>query len=712
MAPEATPSASGSETPLQKAHRNRLLRDITEMQQKPYPGIQLTPIDLTQACLVLTTEHYPPLHLSILFGDRYPLDAPRVTIQSRVRHPNVFSNYICASILNTAEGYTPAYTLKGICIQLLSFFNSDSLEQSYGETFDLVRYRNTVSEYKTETVNTCGRESCGICRSAVAAAAKRNYKCSHCAFDTPTSEKSEPGSSSSSTESKEKEKKKENSVVAVSRKASENGAQKRALLEASIDSLPDEILLETLENVDFEDLTAFAQAWPRVRRIVEGYDLIRSRELQCFTMKDGYKVANLGIGIAFTPAGRIPRVDSEFDLVSYEAFQKLKVRKSVHGIPYEQWLPLPISHRHWYRVRGAADIALGEMAWRISKPRGGFSVTSVGVIFTFMNDIVVRLNLDLERQQGRKPRSSRWPFDLDFDDEHVSMDAREKKSTLRHASEKAIESYFHLFHLLVCLATGPHGEEIVHEANRMIRSFLKGRRGKQHVPNLGHLLTAMHISDVEVTDELRKAIITEAITRNAVWLLDGRGAGMAELGYLETDAVSKYRLKKTFQGSRTSYRLLMFSELFRRVARPHHQGTSPKPSLAQVRDGLFARHGAPPVGAAAFLAGEVRRLQQIDAFPPFLAEMGLRTLPSAQSFTAALRETVRASVRCGYSRDVPAYSLLSLRMLRDKEMNTAEALRRIWTGGANWQYSKALADKAAESVRLGRLTFFPDRIRR
>lgn len=44
---------------------------------------------------------------------------------------------------------------------------------------------------------------------------------------------------------------------------------------------------------------------------------------------------------------------------------------------------------------------------------------------------------------------------------------------------------------------------------------------------------------------------------------------MAELGYLEADAVSHYRLKKTFEGCRTSYRLLMLSELFQRVASPH-----------------------------------------------------------------------------------------------------------------------------------------------
>ncbi|KAJ6784604.1 hypothetical protein PWT90_10715 [Aphanocladium album] len=583
------PSAATGETPMQRAHRNRLLRDITEMQQKPYPRIRLTPIDLTRACLVLTPENYPPLHLTILFGDNYPLQAPRITIQSEIRHPNVFGNYICASILNTTEGYTPAYTLKGICIQMLSFFNSDAVEQVYSG------YRISLESYRQG----CGRDGCPNCSGQKVA---ETYKCVHCSpsesqrgQSSGTDKNNDGGGSSSSTNGNAEG---NNSLAAISRKASENGAQKRAVLEASIGSLPDEILLETLENVDFEDLMAFAQAWPRVRQIIKDYDLVRSRELQCFTVKESYKHANLGIGIAFTYAGLIPRIDSEFDLISYEAYEKLKVRRSVQGIPYNMWLPLPISYRHWFRVQGAADIALGQLARYITKPRG-VRPSAASSIFTFMNDIVVRLNLDLERQQA-PPRRQRREYEWNSDDEEG--EGMESKSTLRHASEKAIESYFHLFHLLVCLATGPHGKEIVAEANMMIRSFQRGRRDKRHVPNLGHLLTAMHISDVEVTDELRKAIITEAITRNVVWLLDGRGAGMAELG-----------------------------------------------------------------------------------------------------------DTVRASVERGYSRDVPAYTLLSLRMHRDGEMDRDAAMRRIWSGGAKWQYSKALAEKAAANVKNGSLSFFPNR---
>ena len=115
--------------------RKRLLDDIAEVKQKPYPGIQLHIEDqnaLQHACLILSPEGQVPLHLTGTFGAAYPLQPPTIKIQSQISHPNVFDDYICASILNTEEGYTSAYTLKSIFIQLLSFFGSESVEQMHG----------------------------------------------------------------------------------------------------------------------------------------------------------------------------------------------------------------------------------------------------------------------------------------------------------------------------------------------------------------------------------------------------------------------------------------------------------------------------------------------------------------------------------------------------------------------------------------------------
>jgi ubiquitin-protein ligase len=97
------------------ALERRLLSDIAEIQQDPYPNVHLhfDDTNIRKACLILTPEDDDPLHLTIDFKANYPLNPPTVTIQSQIEHPNVFGNYICATMLNREEGWTPAYTLKG-----------------------------------------------------------------------------------------------------------------------------------------------------------------------------------------------------------------------------------------------------------------------------------------------------------------------------------------------------------------------------------------------------------------------------------------------------------------------------------------------------------------------------------------------------------------------------------------------------------------------
>ena len=637
--------------------RQRLLADIRELTKNPYPNISLhvPDDDFTSLCLILTPEKYPPLHLTVSFSGSYPTIAPMIKMNSRVYHPNVFGTYICADILKNGDGYTPAYTLKGIAIQMLSFFSSDKVEQEDGYEIPLDRFQSFNGDLDYE-----------------------KFICTKCGFGVVAHEVNELAALTSSQPldenvpgmdrlrlSQAKPQRRRRRRRARKPKSQSKAAEDTSSVDkmksgivmrgCPIDKPPNEVLLLILDKIeDFEDLTSFARAWPRISRLITDFDVVRRRELQCFCTKQSYEVAKLGIGISSSRG----HLSSEFDLLSKEAYSKLQVRRSIHGIPFGNWLALPISRRHWESVRGNAREQLSALKSKINPPNSSIA----DVLYTFMNDIVVRLN-------------------------QVATEVRHNdgKSTLRHASEKAIDSYFHLFHLLVCLAT--EDLTIVQSANRLLMNFASGKRSKADCPNLGNLLVALLISDMPVTDVLRKAIITEAITRNVVWLLDRRGAGMAELSYMEPDAVSDYRLQKTFEGSRTSYRLLMFSELFRRTARysaPSPSSSGGKRPLAEVREELFDRHGGPPPGAAAHLASEVRRLHSVDSFPKFLVEMGMRSIPSAESFTEVLRQTVRDSVKNGYSRwAVPQNQALALRMRDDPDVGATDKMRQ-------WAQERAL----------------------
>ncbi|EPS39949.1 hypothetical protein H072_6426 [Dactylellina haptotyla CBS 200.50] len=145
--------------PRSSHHRNATLRlhrlqhDISEFLEQPYPGIELFPHDenYETICLHLTPQSGPMvglrLHFEFELPEDWPMRPPRVrcSYPDGLPHPNVFGEFICCDLLNHDDrskgftGYTPAFTLRGLCLQLLSFFSSIKIEQYQGaEGFSVV----------------------------------------------------------------------------------------------------------------------------------------------------------------------------------------------------------------------------------------------------------------------------------------------------------------------------------------------------------------------------------------------------------------------------------------------------------------------------------------------------------------------------------------------------------------------------------------------
>lgn len=404
-------------------------------------------------------------------------------------------------------------------------------------------------------------------------------------------------------------------------------------------ALPDEVLM-IFSDLSDQDLWAVAKVFPVTNEILHSYDFICVRELQCFCLKESFMKVNLGVGVHIHSRGREGTFESEFDLLSQQAFQGYGIKTSVQGLAFEYWLPLPISRRHWRSVRADVSGSLRQLAYAANL----IDASDVNVIYHFMNDIVVKSSQEAEKC-------------FDYDTE----------SSLTHASEKAVESYFALFHLLLYLANEDAG--IVHAANAKINRFLAGQTSKSSCPSLGHLLVAALISNAGMTEQLRLAIIKEAVLRNVVWMLDPTGANTPELAYLEPSAISEYRLRRTFQSSKTSYRLLLFLNLFCKTARGKVE------SLASLCDQIFDAHGVPPKGTAEHMAAEIRRIKDVDSFPPFFTAMGVQDMPSKENFTAFLRRMVRESEEKGYLRmPMTQGEALALRMRREPGVEVAKGV--------------------------------------
>lgn len=673
--------------------RQRILRDIAELLEKPYQNIRLHVYDddITTVCLILTPENWKALHLTVHFPSQYPSEPPSVSIQSKINHPYVVGHRLMASILFSEGDYTAAYTLKTIAIQILSFFTSDTLDTTDNGVKKLAEYRS-APEDSTDSEPT--------------------YQCEKCRFGYG-SRGQDLSRASATSQGKAAPR------VLTSSTSTKLAPEKRVCY---IQELPNEIKLQILKELDSEALAYLAQVWPRIKSVIAGDNALRDRELQCYVLKNDYREVNLGVGIAV--AGWWHRPDtlySEFDLVSEEAVDELGVRRPIHGPRFEIWLPLPISEGHWKRVKHRVLWELSKIAVRPYYPQHPVGWPAVA-LYGFMDNIVVNLNLN--------PQTTRWNRGREKEFRH--------NSTLNHPSEKAIKAYVHLIHLLICLATSPEGKDMVPAANKMINTFMEGKTSKEDVPNLNHLLIAFLISDVEMTDTLLRAIIAEAIIRDVVWLLDRDGAGLAELMYLEADEVSDYRLKKTFESGKGTYRQLMFAELFRRTIRstslpstcptvppltessaypssmheeahistsfatpqsgpPSPQSSSSvRPSLVQLRDELFIRRGAPTHGTAARLASELRRIHKIDDFPSFLYEMGYIALPPKNSFTAFLRSTITTSIDRGYSKAaITQEEPLVLRLKVDNGLDRRLVYEQYGWGG----YELPDADEVKKKLR-------------
>lgn len=224
-----------------------------------------------------------------------------------------------------------------------------------------------------------------------------------------------------------------------------------------------------------------------------------------------------------------PRLQSEFEYISWEACHHLGIHESTQGIDFDHWIPLPICQKNWNKVntpaadtddspgptqetylegsvfdRVATDLDVHNITTGI-KPsptvrkalrqlcmdaylhdlhgpvvREGqgpeVALDPADELIGFMSDVVTQIE---GLRENAPPRSHYDYFrenETPGDDSYELELELEPKSALCHSSEKAINAFFHLFHMLVCLAA--EDRSIVDKANSKIEDFVGGKRSK------------------------------------------------------------------------------------------------------------------------------------------------------------------------------------------------------------------------------------------
>ncbi|KAJ3008283.1 hypothetical protein HKX48_008663 [Thoreauomyces humboldtii] len=631
----------------------RLMRDIAALEREPIAGVDVKVSDkcVRNLCVILTPQHGQlrglRLHLRVLIPDGYPMAGPEVSIQTTFPHHNIFGSWICCDILKGRivrdidgyiGGYTPAFSLQTIFLQLLSFFTAERVDQDYRETVKAMKVN------VQDLTQQFARFSCKECNYNVQPAIARAAE--------PAAE-----SSSSSTGSD-----------AASNIGQPTTSRQRRQALRILDCVPD-TWSTIAKHLTSQDLDSLSRAYPAVENAVDTEAIRLRRELRCFYLGVDFTQAVLGVGVAKSGDGRQVKMSSGFDLLSFQAFEEFNVQEGPWGETITHFLPLVINGPHFQRARPMIERQLMVLSGVNDRYAAFDPLVVIDVIGTWMNSMVVDFMKDVESANGTPTK------------------------TVLHASEKALRGYCTLLHLILTLAD--LYPVIAETAHARVHRFLSrdAGRSKKEVPDFGRFLVLFALVPGLDWDAVSRVLLDELLARNAYWILGKH----PHLAYME-DGPSNLRLRQSFEASKTGLRLFLFQTFFIRhvvwdgAARKTTPKTetptadetteeetteafeegwkvvTPRRTLAlQRRQGIPAydpnavtthlsrllaissrTYGFPSSTLTTLLAVQTRRFLTITTWPQVLQALAVDHLSSPSLMSAVLRDAVRSSERRGY----------------------------------------------------------------
>lgn len=429
-----------------------------------------------------------------------------------------------------------------------------------------------------------------------------------------------------------------------------------------LETLNDDTLLELSQHLLSETLTSLGTAYPRFHELIASAHVLLQRELRCFFLRTALNDSVLGIGIAFNPKSRV--LSSDFDWLSLEAFKAYNVRKSIQKRAFQYFLPLAFSMSHFERVQeevwtrlSILDRAVREAEIANSRRNRLISTRqtnppqkrhqTVEVIYKMMNNIVVSL-------------MNTCDISLDGESKNIML----PKGGLLYASEKAVISYCHLFHLVLCLTRS--SPSILQDATYRLRQFIQipATRVKAHVPDLGELIILITLvlacpsadGITIIWEVINGPFLEEAIIRNVRWIL----RDLPELEVMES-GVSEYRLQRTFVQSKTSLRLIMFQIAFLDMFVKTY-------AVSGGLTRLDENYGFPDKEIPERMVEAIKEIYLVDSWPGFFKHVQYSRGMSfdEEKFSGMLRTAVRVSGQRGYHTPIDAQKLHILGEERDR----------------------------------------------
>lgn len=346
----------------------RILRDFMELKNDPtlnYFSIHPLEDNLLEWHINFkpTSGIYQGIifHLIMHFNQNpdeplYPHSPPKIQLCNKLYHPNIFWNwfggnrypYICLDLLKHRQEYTPkysgwstAYTLGSILMQLYSFFFETHIEQEGGNIVE-----NKVS---VQQIEECKQDSLNF----------HCQKCNH-TYHQPFPPICE--------------------IV----ETSENTLEEKTT-SSNLANNPDVIryILEFLPYSSVKICKRVEKSW-----LAALTEINHRRQIVCFHSKATLTEDLIGIGINVTyhRDNSLRSISSEFDYLSQGAFDN-GVRHSTWNKPITHFLPLVINKGN---IRGGLNTVIATIK-NATKERFLTMDCIMDFFCTFMNNIVVEL---------------------------------------------------------------------------------------------------------------------------------------------------------------------------------------------------------------------------------------------------------------------------------------------------------------------------------
>ena len=224
-------------------------------------------------------------------------------------------------------------------------------------------------------------------------------------------------------------------------------------------------------------------------------------------------------------------LSSTCEYISLDAF-KSGTRNSSTNKPFEFWMPILINENNWNQVKPLFMETVIQIAQVIGFEKQSIEIKIVKVCASIMNQLVVEV--------------------------------MNNKNNLT-ANDKFINGYFSLYRMMnrYCqddLAISAFVDQELH-------SFIKGKRSKKFISNLGELLIYLTISKKFTWKDINTMFQEECDARNFMWYAIGNYNNPAKCPELKNSSIVEGRASKVFTATIISRNLVAFQVKFASMAK-------------------------------------------------------------------------------------------------------------------------------------------------